>query len=141
MNKDFYPIEKLDMAVHMLAEAITIPEIKNFIDLGHAAIDYAKRHKLGKEAIQRAEKITILAEIKLGDVLLATERAKGTRGQLTGDVVGGTKLKPPTKDPTPTLAELGLSKKEASESQILANLPKKERERVEQGKIKKQAET
>ena len=55
------------------------------------------------------------AEIRLGEMLLATKpkRAKGTRGQLTGDVpVGGHVQVPPTKDEEPTLEELGITKRE-----------------------------
>lgn len=48
------------------------------------------------------------AERRMGELLQETERNKGSKGQLTGDIpVGGHMVLPPT-DTTPTLAEMGL---------------------------------
>jgi hypothetical protein len=65
-------------------------------------------------------------------MLKATDRAKGTKGQLKGDVpagtklsVGSTKMEPPTND-APTLSELGINKKTSSLAQKLAALPEAE---------------
>jgi len=68
----------------------------------------------------------------MGDMLKATDRAKGSKGQLKGDVplgtklsVGSTKLEPPTND-APTLSDLGINKKTSSLAQKLATLPEAE---------------
>jgi N6-adenosine-specific RNA methylase IME4 len=49
-------------------------------------------------------------------------KATGSRSQLRGDVVGGTKLPPPTRS-TATYRELGLDKRTAAIAQQLAALP------------------
>lgn len=73
---------------------------------------YAKKHKLGNEAVGHAHEIEISAEIKLGEILKDMEKNTGTRGQLTGDVpagtklVGGQQLVPPTNY-AETLAQIG----------------------------------
>jgi hypothetical protein len=60
------------------------------------------------------------AEIKLGEYLKATPKATG--GEHGGRVkeIDGTREEP--SNPTPTLAELGISKKLSSEAQRLADL-------------------
>jgi hypothetical protein len=50
------------------------------------------------------------AVAKLGELLQVMPKASGTRGQLKGDVVGGTKLAPPTRTDVATYADLGLDK-------------------------------
>ena len=49
-------------------------------------------------------------------------KAEGTRGQLKGKSSGGAKVEPPETD-TPTLASVGITKKESSRSQELAAVP------------------
>lgn len=59
------------------AEAKTIQETKNILDLADAAETYAKRHKLGEEVILKATSIKIEALSQLGRMLQETPRAKG----------------------------------------------------------------
>ena len=60
----------------------------------------------------------------MGEMLVSTKRAKGTKGQLKGNPLGGTPMVPPKKDKdAPTLAEIGVSRKEAAAAQFLATLP------------------
>ncbi len=65
---------------------------------------------------------------QLGDMLKATERAKGTKSQIVGGsrgnaiITGSTKTEPPVND-TPTLSDLGINKKTSSLAQKLAALP------------------
>jgi len=67
-----------------------------------------------------------MAERKMGEMLKATKRAKGQlkTGVLTGD----------TGKESPTLAVLGLSRKESSEAQKLAALPETEKIEIAEGK-------
>ena len=67
------------------------------------------------------------AERKMGEMLKETERAKGT--QLAGRTVGGHVTLPP-KPETPTLAEIGVTKRESVEAQRLAALPAETFEQV-----------
>ena len=68
---------------------------------------------MGEEAIQHCRTYALLAERRLGELLAATERAKGTR--LAGRSIGGNAVIPP-KDDTPTLSELGVTKRESAET-------------------------
>ena len=74
-----------------------------------------------KEAVQYARSYALEAEIKMGELLRQTERAKGAKGQLKGSTDGGRsggyKLLPPEKTNTPTLAELGIDKQTSSRAQ------------------------
>jgi N6-adenosine-specific RNA methylase IME4 len=65
------------------------------------------------------------AERKMGEMLAATERAKGAMG------IGKSAVT--SSDRTPTLAELNISKRESVEAQMLAKVPRREFERVKSG--------
>jgi len=86
---------------------------------------------MGEEAIQYARSYASRAERKMGEMLAATERAKGTR--VAGGNTGGPVVLPPVED-APTLAELGITKRESSDAQFLAKLPEEEFEEVATGK-------
>jgi len=51
------------------------------------------------------------AEIKMGEMLAQTERAKGTRGQLVGKDISGSPKSEPPEDKAPTLSDLGITKR------------------------------
>lgn len=113
-------------ASKMLAEADTIAKVKEFKDLALTAKDWAERKKMGQEAIQYANSYAVRAEIKIGEMLKETERAKPAVGS---KVIGNIRL--PMKDTkNPTLKEIGISKNESSKAQKLAELPKEEQEKV-----------
>ena len=104
-------IMKLDTARMALAEARTIQETKKILDISSAAEIYAKRQKLGEEAIGYATEIKLEALRQLGNMLKETERSIGTRGQLKGkNISGSTIIEPPDHTP-PTLDDLGIDKK------------------------------
>jgi len=66
----------------------------------------------------------LLAERRIGELLKATERAKGTKaGGGPGRGKRGPMREPRFWDDAPRLAELGISKKESSRAQELAELP------------------
>jgi hypothetical protein len=74
--------------------------------------------------------IRIRAERKCGEILAATPKNKGTRGQLTGrDVSGGIVTVPP-EESTQTIADLGISKRQSSGWQKLAELPAEQFEKA-----------
>jgi len=121
----------ISRASEMLAKANTIQEIKEFKDLALTAADWAKRKGLGKETVQRAQSYALLAERKLGEMLKETERAKGGNPNLpTGT---------PGEPVEPTLSDLGLTKRESSEAQVLADLPEDDFQEVKEGRKSKKA--
>ena len=71
---------------------------------------------------------TARGRTKLGEMLRATERAKGTR--LAGRKIGCHPALQP-KDDSPTLSDLGLTRNESSEAQLLADVNKNANEKIE----------
>jgi len=108
---------KLENATRMLAEVRSAPEAKKLMDMAAAAEHYAKKAKLGNEAIQYAHEIKVDAETLLGEFLETSDKNSGAKGS----IVSGNK-RVPLKDSAPTLADLGLTKKESSEAQMLARV-------------------
>jgi hypothetical protein len=109
-------------AAEMLAEAVTIQKAKELKSLALTAADWARRKNLGKEAEQHCRRYALEAERKLGQLLLQTVRAKGGQPhqksyKSTGDT---------TSPVEPTLADLGISKRESSKAQAMARLSEKE---------------
>jgi hypothetical protein len=98
------------------------------MDIASAAKHYTQKHKLGKEAVGHAREIEIRAEILLGEFLAQMEKNKGV-------LLRGTLEEP--REKRPTLADIGVSKKESSESQCLASLSEEQKEKVITGKVPK----
>jgi N6-adenosine-specific RNA methylase IME4 len=113
----------MSRASQMLAEATTVQRAKELKDLALTAQDWARRKGMGERAIRHCRTYALLAQRKIGELLLDTERAKGVR--MAGRTIGGHALIPP-KDDAPTLAELGLTKRESAEAQRLAAIPEPE---------------
>ena len=107
-------------AAQMLAEANTIQKAKELKDLALTAADWAKRKGMGKEAIRYAQTYARQAEIRMGEILAETERAVGT--DKGGRQYIDSNMPLPSNAP-PTLADLGLTKRESSQAQMLANAP------------------
>lgn len=121
---------KLGDATRMLAEVRDAPSAKKLMDLAAAAELYARKAKLGEEAVTLAAGIKLDAERRLGTYLKQTPDApKGWAAKSQGSD------KEP-KDSPPTLAELGISKKLSSEAQRLAEIPDETFLRVKAGEIK-----
>lgn len=128
-------ILRLEAARNALAEADTIQKTKTIVDVAAAALVWAKRHQLGKEAVAYAQSVEIEAFRKMGQQLRETPKATGTRGQLQGrDSSGATKTEGP-ENGVPTLAELGITYKESAIAQKLAGLPDKDFEAVRDGHV------
>ncbi len=110
-----------------LAQAQTIQQTKKILDVAHAAEIYAKRQKLGEEAMGMAASIKVEALRKLGEMLKATPRAKG-------EILRGS-ISVPRGNDADTLAELGLTKKESAVAQKLAALPDEDFNQVRDGHV------
>ena len=122
----------LEPAVRMLAEARTIQETKNVLDVAVTAKAYARQKKLGAEAVLYATAIEVEALKQLGNMLKETPRNTGVR--MAGkDVIGSTIIEPPIN--IPTLAEMGLDKKTSKLAQDVASLPDEQIEHVKKGDI------
>ena len=101
-------------AAAMLAEADTIQKAHELKDLALTAADWARRKGMGNQAIQYARSYALEAERKMGEMLAETERHPAGR-------VPANRL--PSVTDSPTLADLGLTKRESAEAQKLADLP------------------
>ena len=113
----------LTKAASMLAEVKTLQQAKDLKTLAMTAMDWAKRKGLGEEAISYARSIALDAERKMGEMLRASELNKGNAGKGRPNL-GGNESEPPKKDSgnlPPTLAEIGITKKESADAQKLAN--------------------
>lgn len=87
---------------------------------------YAERQKASREVIQHANALVMDSTRMLGEMLSAQKAAglmaKGTKGQLVSrGVIGGTQAEPPINT-APTLADVGLTKKESAQAQFIAKV-------------------
>jgi hypothetical protein len=113
-----------------LAEAQTIQQTKKIMDVAAAAEIYARRQKLGDEAMDVAASIKVEALRKLGEMLRAAPKNQGAKGSAVPNRNRATKA-----DETPTLEELGLTKKESAVAQKLADLSPEQFEQVRDGHV------
>jgi hypothetical protein len=119
---DNHSVVLFTCAAEMLAEANTVQKAKELMSLALTAADWARRKNLGKEAELHCRKYALEAERKLGQLLKTTVRAKGGQPhQKSYKSTGNT-----TSPVEPTLANLGISKRESSRAQALAKLSEKE---------------
>jgi hypothetical protein len=81
---------------------------------------------MGEEAIQYARSYALEAERKMGELLAQTELQHGARG------IGKSGVTP--SNSTPTLAELGVSRRESAQAQELAEIPLETFEAIKVGK-------
>ncbi|MBI3987639.1 MAG: hypothetical protein HY343_11995 [Lentisphaerae bacterium] len=85
--------------------------------LALTAGEWAKRKGMGEAAIQHCRSFALEAERKMGEMLAATEKQEGGRPPKTSNRVS------PVSD-KPTLADLGVSKRESVEAQAISALPR-----------------
>ncbi len=124
----------------MLAEADTIQKAKELKSLALTAAEWAKRKNMGNEAIQHCRSYALDAERKMGEMLLSTQRHSGGKPGAKPNVTSAHRvLVTPSSRPTPTLKELGLSKKESSSAQKLAKLPQPQFDKIKNGFLPKSA--
>jgi len=126
---------KIDAARTFLAAAKSLSQVKEVIALADAAAVYARCLDASVETLNYAAEIRILAERRLGEMLAQMPKNAGTAGN-GRPILGGTILEPPkritpseesdTMVSPPTLADLGISKKESQRCQDIAAIPEEE---------------
>jgi hypothetical protein len=107
-----------DRARSALAECKTVMEAKEIADVAEAARVYLERTNASAETVNRATEIRLLAERQMGEFLKAMPKADGGDAQRTRFQKG-------TESP-PTLAEVGITKKQSATAQKLAAIPEDE---------------
>lgn len=126
MSQDLVVL-KLDAARQALAEAKTLQQTKSVLDVAAAAEVYARRQKLGDDAVKYATDIRLDAERKLGAILRETPNAKpGPRPELRSSE---------EHNSAPSLDDLGIDRKTSMRAQRLAELPDESFEAVKSGKV------
>ena len=125
---------KLDIARTALMEAKTIQETKHILDVAATAEVYAKRQKLGEEAISYATAIKVEALRQLGNMLKETPRNTGDAGRAVFGETRGAQRIPRVGEP-PTLEEMGLDKRTSKLAQDIASLPEEQFDAVRDGVV------
>lgn len=98
-----------------------VDEVKNIRDKAMALAVYARQAQ-NYEAEKLAAEVRLRAEIRAGELLKTTERAK------PGQAGGGTDGKGVRPSVAPKLSDFGVSKAQSSQWQLVASIPEKERE-------------
>ena len=117
----------------MLAEADTLQKAKELKDLALTAAEWARRKNMGDEAILHCRSYAFEAERKIGQMLKMSPKAKGARAGGKKDSSRGHYTQP--RDSEPTLADVGLSKRDSADAQVLAEVDADVFERLKAGKI------
>jgi len=115
-------VMKLEPAVRMLAECSSPEQAKRVADLAHAAEVYARRQQLGEQAVAYATGIKVDATTMLGEFLKEAPKATGAKG------VGPIAVPDEYRNGAPTLADIGISKKESANAQTLADIKEEDPE-------------
>ena len=122
-------IASMTRASFALAEAVSVSQTKTIIDVARAAEIYAKRQHLSESAISQATSVKVEAMRKLGEILKATPKNQGAKGSAVPN------RNRANLDETPTLNELGLTKKESAVAQQLASLSEEAFDQVREGSV------
>lgn len=114
---------QFDEARRALAKATAIDEVKDIRDKAEALRAYVRQQGESLEMQNQCAEIKLRAERRAGELLRETEKAKGSRGQLSGrNSSGGSTVLPP-ESKAPTLKEIGITKTQSSRWQQAASLP------------------
>jgi len=116
-------LTKYEAAKQAIIQAESYDEVKDIRDRAVAMRAYAQQAK-DTTLLHNATKIKLRAERRAGEMLRDMEKAKGTAGQGRPSLGGATML--PPKDTPPTLAEIGITKRQSSDWQRLASIPDNE---------------
>lgn len=119
-------VARVDQARGLLAEARDAQDAKRVADMAHAAEVYARRQKLSEEAIAYAHEICIEAKALLGEFLKTAPKNEGAAGRPgPGRGKNAVPISNRVLDATPTLADIGITKKESAEAQFIAEVKEK----------------
>ena len=124
-------------AALMLAEADTIQKAKELKTLALTAGEWAKRKGMGEQAIQHCRSYAMEAERKMGEMCKAEADAGNlaTRESNPGTLSGKTSSGVPARHTrTATTSDIGLTRKERSQAEQLAALPRAVFDEVRDGK-------
>jgi len=125
-------VQRLQQAEEALAYAVGIDQVRLVMDVAAAQEVFATRQRMGEAVIGQAHALKTRALVKLGELLESLPKAKG--GEHGGrSRIDGSRLEP--SNPTPTYADLGVTKKLASVAQQLAALPESTREAIAQREV------
>jgi len=109
--------ELKEWGLRSIEEATTWPELRKVKATAAAVEAFLKAAKASNDLVDAATEIQIRTKAKLGEYLAKTGKAKG--GERGGKAsLDGSRKEP--SNPTPTLAEMGISKKDSAEAQELA---------------------
>lgn len=107
-------LQKLNAATKALAEAKSLDEITHIRDIAKAASVYAQAAKLGLAIQNDAIEVQLLAERKAGEMLAEMPKVPPVEYRHKG----------PQEEPLPpTLDDMGITKKESSRWQKMADIP------------------
>lgn len=111
-------------AARMLADAVSVDDIKKVIDVATAMALYAKKARMSLDAQNSAAAIRIEAEAKAGDLLAAMARNGQRAGRGNPQMSREGTFEEEGIDEAPsTLEDLGISRKESSRYQAVAAIP------------------
>lgn len=109
---------KLEEATRILAEYQEVEDILPHYNLAEQYQYYAKKQKLGHEAVNYGAEIKLRAARRMGEVLEPTINHNGGRPQKNGTIE-----EPFFDEVSPTLSDIGLTKKQSSQFQQIAAIP------------------
>lgn len=102
------------MARLALIKVVVFAEVKDIMNASEQAELYARQAKYN-QLIEYATEIRKRAQRRAGEMLAQTPKATGASGRFTG----GSNSAPPAED-VPTLADMGITKKQSAHWQSLA---------------------
>lgn len=114
-------------AARMLAEAVSVDDIKKVVNLAEAARLYAKKVHLGLDAQNSAATIRIEAEAKLGALLTAMATNGQRQTPATSVRMDLLPDREEVQEAPPTLDDIGIDYHESSRYQAVAAIPPKVR--------------
>jgi N6-adenosine-specific RNA methylase IME4 len=109
-------LAKLDKATQMLAEAKSLDEVKNIMDIAEAARTYARAAKLGLEAQNHAAEICITAKRKAGGFLSKLDRSTPQTAKINS-------MRGIDSEYSEAIKEAGISPQDADRWQQISDVP------------------
>lgn len=111
---------RVEKACEMLAEAVSVDEVKQIRDQSLAMKAYARTQKAGHTMALDAAEIQLRAEVRLGEMLRELPKDAGGRPSKTAAKVAGVK--------TPAVEDIGIDLRRARDYEAAAKIPKQQLE-------------